>query len=160
MTRAAIVVIGLVAAIQSPQTDLQFSGTWSATGRRTTLPTESARDASITSLSGVVVLDRSAAFASAFQAEAIGFDDGVSAQTGRAVWTDSRGDRIFSTLTGQALQQGRRVSGTITGGTGQYAGATGDYELTWQYAVADENGVVHGRSTGFNGRIRRSAESR
>ena len=51
---------------------------------------------------------------------------------GRAVWTDGRGDRIFSELSGEPLQTGRRISGTITGGTGRMRGVTGDYELTWR----------------------------
>jgi hypothetical protein len=132
-----------------------FSGTWSGTGRRHTIATETGHDASIISWSGAVVLERSTGLASAFHAEAIGFDAGAEASTGRAVWTDTRGDRVFSTMTGEALAQGRRVAGTIMGGTGRYAGVTGDYELTWQYAVADESDAIHGRSTDFHGRIRR-----
>jgi len=38
------------------------------------------------------------------------------------VWTDRLGDRLFSRLKGDPLETGRRVVGTITGGTGRYAG--------------------------------------
>ena len=41
---------------------------------------------------------------------------------GRAVWTDARGDRVFSELRGEPVATGRRIVGTITGGTGRYAG--------------------------------------
>jgi hypothetical protein len=78
---------------------------------------------------------------------------------GRAVWTDGRGDRIFSELKGEPLQTGRRISGTITGGTGRYAGVTGDYELTWQYVISTEGEIVQGRATDLRGRFR-AAEGR
>jgi hypothetical protein len=163
--RMAIVALGCGLALQSTAAaptpragaaavDAAFDGSWSATGRRQTLPTETGRAAAITSLSGAIVLKNADGGAAGFQAEAIGFDDGATS-SGRAVWTDSRGDRVFSTLSGEALQQGRRVTGTITGGTGRFAGVTGEYALTWQYAVADESDVVHGRSNDLRGRIRR-----
>ena len=53
------------------------------------------------------------------------FDDGQTLQrrdAGRAVQTDSRGDGVFSELRGEPVAAGRRVAGTITGGTGRYAG--------------------------------------
>jgi len=169
--RAAVVALGCGLALQvapaldSPRAtaaaieDVPFEGSWSATGRRQTLPTETGHAAAITSLSGATVLKNAGGLGAGFQAEAIGFDDGGKG-SGRAVWTDSRGDRVFSTLSGEALQQGRRVTGRITGGTGRYAGVTGEYELTWQYAVADESDVVHGRSSDLRGRIRRPEGSR
>ena len=78
--------------------------------------------------------------------EAIAFDDGQRLSVGRAVWTDGRGDRMFSELRGEPVATGRRVVGTITGGTGRYAGVTGDYSLTWQYVAQDVDDVVQGRS--------------
>jgi hypothetical protein len=89
----------------------------------------------------------------AFQGEVIAFDDGTSVGAGRAVWTDSRGDRLFSALRGEAIQTGRRITATITGGTGRYAGATGDYSLTWQYVVTAEDSV-QGRTADLKGRLR------
>ena len=64
---------------------------------------------------------------------------------GRAVWTDEHGDRIFSRLKGEPLATGRRIVGTITGGTGRYAGLEGEYSFTWQYVVAAEDGAIQGR---------------
>ena len=85
--------------------------------------------------------------------EVIAFDDGSSVGSGRAVWTDSRGDRVFSALRGDAIQTGRRITATITGGTGRYAGATGEYALTWQYVVTAEDGI-QGRTADLTGRLR------
>ena len=130
-----------------------FQGSWSAVGRRHTLPTEGARAAAVVELSGAVVLTGAAG---GFQGEAIGFDDGGNLSAGRAVWTDARGDRVFSALRGDSLQTGRHIVGTITGGTGRYAGVTGEYALTWQYVVSAEDDVVQGRTVDLRGRFRRN----
>jgi hypothetical protein len=128
-----------------------FQGSWSAVGRRHTLPTEGARAAAVVELSGAVVLIDAAG---GFQGEAIGFDDGGNLIAGRAVWTDARGDRVFSAFRGDSLQTGRHIVGTITGGTGRYAGVTGEYTLTWQYVVSAEDDVVQGRTVDLRGRFR------
>ena len=130
-----------------------FDGGWSATGTRQTLATESGRPALIVHLSGAIAL-ASGGVGSGFGAEAIGFDDASGEAIGRAVWTDRNGNRIFSTLRGGPLQTGRRVIGTITGGTGRWANATGDYTLTWQYVVSDESDAMQGHSVDLHGRIR------
>lgn len=75
------------------------------------------------------------------------------------MWTDARGDVVFSVLKGERLATGRRIAGTITGGTGRYAGLTGDWELTWQFVVETEEGEVQGRAADLRGRFRR-AETR
>ena len=41
---------------------------------------------------------------------------------GRAVWTDERGDQVFSELKGEWVGTGNRIVGTFIGGTGRYAG--------------------------------------
>ena len=133
-----------------------FSGTWSAVGRRQTLPTEGARAAAISQLSGAVVLSTPGGLSGAFRGEAIGFDDGNQSGSGRAVWTDTRGDRVFSVLNGERLATGHRITGTITGGTGRYAGLTGDWELTWQFVVETEDGEVQGRAADLKGRFHRT----
>jgi hypothetical protein len=131
-----------------------FGGAWSAVGRRQTLPTEGARGAATIQLSGSVVLASAAGLSRAFQAEAIGYDDGSRLAAGRAVWTDTRGDRVFSELRGETLATGRRIAGTITGGTGRYNGIAGDWELTWQFVVETEEGEIQGRAADFRGRFR------
>jgi len=49
---------------------------------------------------------------------------------------------------------GRRIVATISGGTGRYAGITGDYTFEWQYVVEAEAGTVQGRAIGLRGRYR------
>ena len=79
---------------------------------------------------------------------------------GRAVWTDERGDRIYSRLKGEPLATGRRIVGTITGGTGRYAALEGEYSFTWQYVVAAEDGAIQGRAVRLEGRVRRTGARR
>jgi hypothetical protein len=138
-----------------PDSWQRFAGSWNATGQRQSLPTESGRHATILSLSGAVVLTGAAGLGRGFRSEVIGFYDGGTRSVGRWVWTDDRGDRIFGTLTGDPVQTGRRVDGTITGGSGRYAGIVGEFSFTWQYVVNAEDGIVQGRSSGLEGRFRR-----
>ena len=131
-----------------------FEGTWSAAGQRQTLPTESGQPAATLHLSGAVAITAGEGLSRGFRAEAIGFDDGAGLALLRGVWTDKRGDRIFSALKGETVASGRRVAGTITGGTGRYAGITGDYSFEWQYVVEAEAGTISGRAVGLRGRYR------
>jgi len=57
-------------------------------------------------------------------------------------------------LTGVAT--GRRIAGTITGGTGRYDGVVGEYDLTWQYVARDDD-ALQGRAIDLRGRIRKGA---
>jgi len=109
-------------------------------------------------LSGAVVL--TVGVARGFRGEVIGFEDGANLSVGRCVWTDEHGDRVFSTLTGETIGAGRRFTGTITGGTGRYAGITGEYTLEWQYVVDAELGAVQGRAVGLKGRYRAGGAAR
>jgi hypothetical protein len=151
---------GAAPEAQSPEEWRTFAGTWSAVGRRQTLRTEGDRPAAIIQLSGPVVLANQAGLSSAFRGEAIGFDDGRTISAGRAVWTDGRGDVVFSALKGDTLLTGRRIVGTITGGTGRYAGAVGEYELSWQYVVETEDGDLQGRASDLKGRWRQGSAPR
>jgi hypothetical protein len=89
-----------------------------------------------------------------FLAEAIALSDTRTGLVGRAVWTDERGDRVFSELTGAAVGTGNRIAGTITGGTGRYAGAQGSYQFSWEYVIEAEEGAISGRAVGLAGRLR------
>ena len=59
-----------------------FSGSWSATGQRQTIPTEGGRAASIVRLSGSLVLTGGSGSGRGFRGEAIGFDDGAAVRLG------------------------------------------------------------------------------
>jgi hypothetical protein len=169
MSRAAAVVLavllapasidaGRAQALQQATPDgawRTFSGSWSARGQRQVIPTEGGGTAAIVHLSGAVILARTE-LDGGLLGEAIAFDDGQKLSVGRAVWTDARGDRVFSELRGEPVATGHRIVGTITGGTGQYAGVTGDYALTWQYVAQDADDMIQGRSVDLRGRLRKA----
>ena len=159
MNRAAVALCVLLGAApltsaQPTEGERTFSGSWSATGQQETIPTEGVRAASIVRLSGSLVLTGGSGLSRGFRGEAIGFDDGAAVRLVRSVWTDDRGDRIFSEIRGEPLEKGRRWIGTITGGSGPYARMSGEYELTWQYVIRTEDGAFQGRAADLKGRFR------
>jgi hypothetical protein len=89
-----------------------------------------------------------------FRAEAVVLNDSATGMVGRSVWTDERGDQIYSELRGEGTATGNRIVGTFLGGTGRYAGATGSYEFSWKFVLESEDGVVQGQSVGLKGRVR------
>lgn len=130
-----------------------FEGTWSASGSRRTLDLEHGHKASIFSLTGSLLLTGERGLGVGFQGDVIGFSDNVAGATGRCVWTDERGDKVFSQLRAEPIGTGSHVAGTITGGTGRYAGITGEYELLWQYVIESDDGTISGRAVGLKGRV-------
>lgn len=134
-----------------------FTGSWSATGQRKTLPTEDGGTAAIERLSGAVVITVGEGVGRGFRGDMIGFDDGRAASVGRWLWTNERGERIFGELKGEPVRTGRRFAGTITGGTGRFAGITGSLEFTWQSVVTTDEGTIQVRAVGLQGRYRRVA---
>jgi hypothetical protein len=164
VTPVKIVVVllfaGLVAAVAAQTVSpavaagQAFEATWSASGERQTLTIEAGHPAVTVQLSGAVTITPGAGLGRGFRGEFIGFDDGAGLVAGRAVWTDDRGDRIFSVLAGEALtSDGRPLVATITGGTGRYAGVTGAYLFRWQYLIAAEGSHVNGRAVDLRGRV-------
>jgi hypothetical protein len=134
-----------------------FEGTWTATGRRQTIPTETGREAAAVEFSGSLVLTITDGLSRGFRAIVIGFDDGASGAVGRSLWTDERGDRIYSTIQSEPIETGKQFTGTITGGTGRYAGVNGTYAFTWQYVLSAQDGTVQGRTAALKGRYRKRA---
>lgn len=130
-----------------------FEGTWSASGSLRTLELERGHKASIFNLTGSLLLTGERGLGVGFRGDVIGFSDSVAGGTSQCVWTDERGDKIFSRLRGQPLGTGSRVVGTITGGTGRWAGLTGEYELLWQYVIESDDGTISGRGVGLKGRV-------
>jgi hypothetical protein len=134
-----------------------FEGTWSATGDRHAIDVAPGLQASVVDLTGSLLLAGEAGLGVGFQAHAIAFSDGTTANgIGRAVWTDERGDRIFSELRGDGVAAGRKIRGTITGGTGRWSGIAGEYGFEWKYVV-DAEGRVQGRTVDLKGRARIAA---
>jgi len=134
-----------------------FEGSWAVSGQRYTVPVEGGATAAIVEASGAVALAKADGLSHGFRGEAVTFDDGRGVSLGRAVWTDEHGDRLFSRLQGEPLETGRRIVGTITGGTGRYAGLEGEYSFTWQYVLSAEAGAIQGRAGRLQGRVRRKA---
>ena len=131
-----------------------FHGSWSAAGLKRTIKLGPGHEAAIFDLSGSVVLSGEHRPAVGFQARVIGFSDDRATLSGRSVWTDERGDQVFSDLKGDTAATGKRIFGTIRGGTGRYAGASGDFSFEWKYMVDSEDGAVSGRADDLRGQVR------
>jgi hypothetical protein len=156
MSPGAAVAVALAGVtLASAAQESSFEGSWSASGQRHAVALEDGKEAAIVELSGAVVLTSGEGLSGGFRGEVIGFDDGEGLSIGRSVWTDENGDQLFSRLKGERIETGRRIVGTITGGTGRYAGLSGEYSFTWQYVVPAEDGRIQGRAVDLSGRIRR-----
>ncbi len=138
----------------------EFQGTWTAVGRRHVVELGAGRQAAIADFEGSLMLSGSLRPEVGFRAEAVVLTDSVTGMVGRAVWTDDRGDRVYSELHGQSGAAGKRIDGTFIGGTGRYAGATGNYEFSWRFLIEGEEGEVQGQSVGLKGRVRATEEPR
>jgi hypothetical protein len=145
--------------VPSPEEWHTFEGTWSASGTRKTLDLGKNHRASIFDLTGSVLLTGDRGLGVGFQAKAIGFSDNLAGMQGRCVWTDERGDKIYSELKGEFLATGTRIVGTFLGGTGRFADASGEYSFQWQYVVESEDGTVSGRAIDLKGRVRLGSEA-
>jgi hypothetical protein len=64
---------------------------------------------------------------------------------------------VYSELAGVGSAAQNSFTGTILGGTGRYAGATGSYEFSWQSMIEAEDGSIQGRAVGLKGRVRTGA---
>jgi hypothetical protein len=115
------------------------------------------RRASIADFNGSLMLTGPSRPGVGFRATAIVFNDSVTGLVGRAVWTDERGDQVFSELQSKAGDPGARIFGSFTGGTGRYAGARGSYQFAWRFLLEAEDGSVQGQSMGLTGRVRTAA---
>ena len=136
-----------------------FEGTWSATGTRQSLDLGADRRVSVFRLTGSLLLSGPQRPGVGFRAQVIGMSDPRTGMVGRCVWTDERGDQVYSELKGDAVGAGTRIEGTIVGGTGRYAGVTGDYSFRWQSVVDTEGDEVSGRVVDLKGRVRAGPEA-
>jgi hypothetical protein len=137
----------------------EFQGTWTAVGKRHAIPLGMARRASIAHFEGSLLLTGPSRPALGFRAQAVVLDDSLTGRIGRAVWTDERGNQIFSEIRGGATATDNRHFGTFVGGSGRYAGATGTYEFSWRFMIEGEEGVAQGQSVGLKGQVRIDASS-
>ena len=136
-----------------------FEGTWSAAGKRNTLKMGPDHQATSFYLTGSLLLSGPERLGVGFRAQAIGLSDSQSGMSGRSVWTDERGDEVYSEIKGTKVGTGGLVEGTIVGGTGRYAGVTGEYSFHWQFVV-DADDETSGRAVDVKGRARLGAAER
>jgi hypothetical protein len=131
----------------------EFEGSWNAAGTRRIIPLGADRKGSIIDLRGSMLLAGTGRPGVGFRAEVIALVDSATGLVGRSVWTDERGDQVFSELKGEGTKDNNHITGTILGGTGRYAGAVGTYEFSWQYVIESEDGSIQGRAVGLKGRV-------
>ncbi|HVN33803.1 MAG TPA: hypothetical protein VMU96_00960 [Casimicrobiaceae bacterium] len=145
-------------AATNPQTATggwhEFQGSWNAAGTRYAIPLGRDRRAGILDVQGTMLLAGPSRPGVGFSAHAVALGDTATGVIGRAVWTDDKGDQVYSEFHGTGTATGSKIEGTFLGGTGRYAGANGTYEFTWQYVVETEDGTVQGRVVGMTGRVR------
>lgn len=132
----------------------EFEGTWTAAGSRTIMHLGGGRQAAVSSSNGSLVLSGRSRPGVGFRAWAIVFNDSATGVIGRAVWTDENGEEAYSELRGEGTVANNKIMGTFVGGTGRYAGVTGDYEFSWRFMLANEDGTVQGQSVGLKVRVR------
>ncbi len=128
-----------------------FTGSWTATGTRKVLRLGEGHEAAIFSLSGTILLTGKERIEVGFRGEAMGFSDNLHGLWGSSVWTDERGHKVFSDVHGEGIGPGRLIEGQFTGGTGRYAGISGEYSLRWQHLLENEDGEVSGRAVDVRG---------
>ena len=132
----------------------EFQGSWNAAGSRHSIPLGTGRRGSIIELRGTLLLRGAGRPGVGFRSEVIALVDSETGLVGRSVWTDERGNQVFSELEGEGTAAQNRIAGTILGGTGRYAGATGDYEFSWHFVIEAEDGSIQGSTDGLKGRVR------
>jgi hypothetical protein len=137
----------------------EFSGSWNAAGSRQTISLGADRRASILRLSGTMLLAGPDRPGVGFRSEVLALVDSATGLVGRSVWTDERGDQVFSELQGEGTATNNRLKGTFLGGTGRFAGATGSFEFSWKFVMESDDGSVQGRAVELKGRIRAGAEA-
>lgn len=136
-----------------------FTGTWSATGNQQTIQLESGHQARIFRLTGSLLLSGKQRLSRGFKADLIGFSDNLSGSLARCVWTDERGDKVFSQLHGAGKVAGELIEGRILGGTGRYAKLTGEYTFRFKRMTYTDNGAVSGRVVDLKGWVREATSA-
>jgi len=142
------------ASVQAQQRD--FTGTWSLTGTRQTLDMGPGHRAEVFRLGGSLMLAGDNRPGIAFRSDIIGLRDTRTGMQGRSVWTDQRGDQVFSELRGTGVA-GQPVEGRFLGGTGRYAGVSGAYTFGLQSLVESDDASVSARVADLKGWARLAA---
>lgn len=131
----------------------EFEGSWNASGSRKNIPLGADRQGSTINLRGSMMLAGSGRPGVGFHCEMIALVDSETGLTGRSVWKDENGDQVFSELKGEGTAAKNHIAGIFLGGTGRYAGITGEYDFTWQFVIEAEDGSIQGNAVGLKGRF-------
>jgi hypothetical protein len=115
------------------------------------MPLGPGHEAGIFKVSGSLLLTGAQRLTAGFKADVIGFSDTLAGMQGRSVWTDERGDKVFSELRGEEAGPGKLIKGRFLGGSGRYAGVSGEYTFRWQRLGVNEDGELSGRVVGLEG---------
>jgi hypothetical protein len=133
-----------------PDGRVAFEATWSAAGQRLALGAGE-REAVATHLSGAFTVLRGEGLRHGFRGEALFYSNGRDVHVGTLVLTDDRGDQVFVDLAGEASVKGTEILGTIRGGTGAWAGISGDFSFRWRQLVRTPDGEIQGLAEGLKG---------
>lgn len=155
---ALAVLVGLLAGAAGAEEWRPFTGTWTLAGKRFSLPTSGPRRAHVIHASGNLVITRGETLGRGFFGEVVGFDDGETLLVGRAVFTDSLGEKVFATLKAQPLGANRTATATITGGTGRWAGLEGEFTFSWRFVVETGEEDFDAFAVNLEGRARKAAQ--
>lgn len=136
---------------EAPGTIRTFTGKWSATGNHETMQLESGHEAVIFRLTGSLLLEGNQRLKKGFKADVIGFKDTLKGLQGRSVWTDERGDKVFSELHREPGVTSTLITGKFLGGTGRFTDITGEYTFNWKRFIYNDNGKVSGRVVDLKG---------
>jgi len=116
-----------------------FSGTWIASGQLQPFDFTEGREVATFKLAGHVNLEGVVGEVEDYWAECVGLSDSVAGSSARCVWRSLKGDKAYSVLKGEPLEEGQRVSGEFVGGTGRLQGITGTFTFTWISTFTDES---------------------
>jgi hypothetical protein len=129
-----------------------FAGTWIASGQRQTFDFVAGREVGTFNLAGNVSLKDEFGEIEDFWAECVGLSDSVADSSARCVWRSLKGEKAYSVLKGQPLEEGVKVTGEFVGGTGSLEGLTGTYNFTWTSTFTDrDQGIFTGHTKDLKG---------
>jgi hypothetical protein len=148
MLRIAMCVVLLLTTPLMTQSNAaesgEFKGTWIANGIRTPFHFGDGRQVFTFKLAGHVSLQNPLGKQKDFWADCVGLADTMTGLVGRCVWKDLAGPEIYLMLQSDKLQQGSLVTGTLVGGSGRFAGISGELTFNWSSVIVqmEAEGIV------------------
>lgn len=135
----------------APSDTREFKGRMTVSGSRQTLLLQDQRLATTFRLGGSLLLSGADRPNLGFKVDIIGFSDSTTGMMARSVWTDERGERVYSELRAVETGPGKPVDGAFTGGTGRYTGLTGNYRFSWNHMTDSDDSGFGARVTDLHG---------